>query len=237
MRIQDSHLSIIEEITLSTLRGLEYLVHIKIPVGEKKNKISISAGDLRHFNLKEVTDLYTVALYLKDKGLDFNVTFDLKNDVPRELHFQGSDDWEEVAFLEGGSIEILDTQIKELISELINKEDIKNIINITYNINIGKFTFNAKNSVVLEGKQKDISDCLVDAGINKKISWDIINDKMADLSEDLLSNSDLLKIKRSINGSVVEINKKTEKYLEHEKMLIDYKDNEYWLQYEVKIDG
>jgi hypothetical protein len=118
METSSKRLPIIEEMALRVLRGLEYLMYSKIPTGKNKNEISISAGDMKRFALKEITDLYTVAIYLQEKGLDFYVTFDLRNDVPHELHFQGSDDWEEIAVIKGESIEIIDAKIKELIYKI-----------------------------------------------------------------------------------------------------------------------
>ncbi len=114
----------------------------------------------------------------------------------------------------------------------INK---KTEVHISYNINIGKFIFNNKGSVELEGKQKDTAECLVNAGKDVKISWDEIHDKFKDLvdDQDIPNTVELDTRKRSVRTAVKEINTHTKEYLEPNKDLIDAKNNEYWLQYEV----
>ena len=108
-------------------------------------------------------------------------------------------------------------------------------IHIAYNISIGKFIFNNKNFILLEGKQKDVADCLVKQGENIKVSWDEIYDTFKDLLTQK-DDSDGLGIdicKRSVRTAVKEINRHTIKYLLPNRQLIDAKNNEYWLQYQV----
>lgn len=118
-----------------------------------------------------------------------------------------------------------------------SKNENKKVFHISYNINIGRFIFNDNDSDVvdLEGKQKDTADCLVGAGKEVKISWDEIHDSFKDLvaDQDTPNATELDARKRSVRTAVTEINKHTEKYLKENKNLIDAKDNQYWLQYEV----
>ena len=108
-------------------------------------------------------------------------------------------------------------------------------IEISYNISIGQFIFNKKYKVVVEGKQKDTADILVDVGKDKKVSWDEIYEKFKDLTDghDLPNTTELDIHKRSVRTAVTEINNHTKKYLDEDKKLIDAKNNEYWLQYNV----
>ena len=126
MEISRNHLTIIEKMALPVLEALEYYVYSNEPTGPKRNQVVIRADMISLFKVSKVTDLYTVAMYLRENGLDFNITFDLKNDVPHELYFQGSDDWEEVAVLNGENIEAIDAKIKELINNLNSKALLKN---------------------------------------------------------------------------------------------------------------
>ena len=57
------------------------------------------------------------------------------------------------------------------------------------------------------------------------------------LSKKTLKQFEIILAKKSVNGAVTEINTKTEKYLEPHKSLVNFKDNQYWLQYDVNIDG
>lgn len=119
-------------------------------------------------------------------------------------------------------------RLKEIKSDL----GVKNIL-ITYNINIGLFIFNGKDKIEVSGKQKDTADCLINAGKNIKVSWDDINEKITSRIGEVLNENETKLAKKSVIGAVSEINKKTEKYLEPDKLLIDFKESEYWLQYEV----
>ncbi|MDO8451301.1 MAG: hypothetical protein Q7S76_00345 [bacterium] len=100
---------------------------------------------------------------------------------------------------------------------------------ISYNKNIGKFTFNDTDDVLLEGKQKDVADLLAENGMEVRVSWDDINDRFKDDLGDVPNDT----IKRSVRTAVTEINRRAAPYLLPGKDLIAAKDNEYWLQYEV----
>ena len=54
---------------------------------------------------------------------------------------------------------------------------------------------------------------------------------------EVLNDHEIVLAKKSVLGAMSEINNKTEKYLEPEKPLIDFKENEYWLQYKVSKNG
>ncbi|CAN5695392.1 hypothetical protein BH11PAT2_BH11PAT2_04910 [soil metagenome] len=110
-------------------------------------------------------------------------------------------------------------------------------IHITYNFDLGKFNFNDTDSVVVEGKQKDVADYLVEQGMNAKASWDAIHERFKDsLNPSRPTKEQILIRKKSVRTAVSQINKKTEKSLEKDKELISGKNNEYWLQYEVDKD-
>jgi hypothetical protein len=111
-------------------------------------------------------------------------------------------------------------------------------LKIKYNLNLGQLVFNGKNMIEIEGIQKCVVDCLVEAEKGKVVSWDEINEKKEGVNySGELTTHEMNLLKKSINGAVSEINKKTDKYLEEGKSLIGLKDNEYWLQYEIDIDG
>lgn len=100
---------------------------------------------------------------------------------------------------------------------------------ISYNTNLGKFTFNDAEDVFLEGNQKDVADCLTEHGKESKVSWDELFERIGDNKGP--SNTDAEK--RVVRTAVGEINKNTGRYLPMGKKLIVSKNNEYWLQYEV----
>jgi len=112
-----------------------------------------------------------------------------------------------------------------------------NQINISYNINIGRFVFNGKEIVNVMGKQKNVSDCLVEAGENIKVSWDAINEKITGNINEIFNDYEKLSIKKMVHGAVTQINKKTEKYLKLEKPLIYFNENEYCFQYPIDKNG
>ncbi|MBP6858065.1 MAG: hypothetical protein KBC11_02665 [Candidatus Pacebacteria bacterium] len=123
-------LSILEEQTLSILRRLEYQANITRLSDPDVNEVHIGAHDLDLSGLDNVEDLYRIALYLGNEGLDFKVTFDLRNDVPYELHFQGSGEWENIAVIKGKSIKDIEEKIKEIELKLISKKDSKNKVGV-----------------------------------------------------------------------------------------------------------
>ena len=240
-----TNLSLIEQQVLAILFQLEYYCDTttSLPDPKNKNTFVVTFGDIDFSSLRKITDLYSVATYLTDKGLDFSITHDLVNDIPITGAYLDSDhpseDSVQLGTIKGKSIKAIEEKIKQFISELNIKksESIKKEISITYNINMGQFIFNGKNTVEVEGKQKDASDCLVKAGENKKVSWEEMHERMDDISGiiygELLNLVQQTKVKRGVNGVVSEINFKTKEYLEPEKPLINFKENEYWLQYKV----
>jgi hypothetical protein len=119
-------LPILERQTLSILKRLEYQSNITRLSDPEASEVHIHAHDLDLSSLDKVEDLEGVALYLQGEGLDFYVTFDLRNDVPHELHFQGSDEWEEIAVVKGKSIKDIEEKIKEIELKLISKKELGN---------------------------------------------------------------------------------------------------------------
>lgn len=203
---------------------------------KERNFLSISDTVVDFSILNKPINLTDVEKYLQKNGVDFHLAVDFINDDPTISRTSDSlyDDYVEIAIINGGSTREINTKITELINKLESVEARPKNICITYNMNIGCFTINKKDKVVVEGKQKDVSDYLVNVGKNIKASWDEIYETFKDyVDEDSVNKAMTEAHKRSIRTAVNEINKHTEKYLEPDKDLIDYKDNEYWLQYEV----
>jgi len=225
-----NNLPILQQYTLIILEQIEYALDTKDCFQD--NKFSITFEDIDFAEIKKPENIYSVADFLKTKDINFVITFDFVNDHPDRYE---SD--KELGYIEDKDLASIKLKIKALINEFRSK----NIeINIVYHMSIGQFVFNEKDIIVVEGKQKDVSDYLTKAGKNIKTSWDEMYEKMQDIVESKsknLNKEEIKLAKKSINGAVKEINKKTEKYLEEDKQLIDFKNNEYWLQYKVKIDG
>ncbi len=107
-------------------------------------------------------------------------------------------------------------------------------LHISYNTNLGQLILNEDGLVELEGKQKDVAECLVKHGKDVKVSWDEIYEQFKDSveDEDIPNRVETDKRKRSVRTAITEINNHTKEYLGN-KELIGAKDNEYWLQHEV----
>lgn len=245
------NLTLLEQATLEILKQLEYRCDIATPIHLrnrvlKNNTLNINVDDIDLSSLKMSEDIIAVENYLWTKGLEFHMPLTEIDYINLESQLDleaGRTTIREIppATIKGESIEAIKTKIRELIDELDSKNTAqkKKKINIAYHDLIGQFVFNGENTVEVNGKQKDISDYLVMAGKNKKISWDEIYEKMLDTTKaiDGLNRLEINLAKKSINGVVTEINKKTERYLEQGISLINLKENEYWLQYEVGKDG
>jgi len=202
----------------------------------KQNKfLIIPYSEIDFSVLKKHMDIHNVEKYLQENGVRFHLSLDFIFDDPTILEV--SEDpyaiYSELGIINGESIEEIKTKIQILIDKLENKENGQRGISITYNINIGKFIFNGKDVCNVSGNQKSVSDCLVEAGENKNVSWDILNEKITGFVGEVLNNHEMALAKKTVHSAVTEINKKTEKYLEPEKLLIDFKESEYWLQYPI----
>lgn len=237
------NLTLLEQEALEILKQLEYRcesIELHNPEYVKEKKfLEITFGDLNFSVLKKGENIYDVEKYLQKNGLDFSITFDLINEFPDmyidDKHPIG--DFIQLGIIKGENIQSIKTKIKELINKLNNKKPAQSYITILYNKNIGQFLFNEKDTLIITGKQKDVVDCLTEADENIKVSWDEIHDKMIGRNDEQLNDHEMVLVKKSINGAVSEINKKTEKYLEPEKLLIGYKESEYWFQYKVNKNG
>ena len=240
------NLTLLESEALEALKQLERCcdsADLHFPKEVKKNKfLEVTFGDMDFSFIKKPENLFDVEKFLQKNGLDFHITFDITNDAPETYTDDNHPSVDSVTFgkINGKDTKTIKKTIRRIISKLSYKKSksIEKEITISYNIKIGRFIFNSKDTVEVAGKQKDVSDYLFEAGKDKKVSWDEINEKINDISnENPQDQKAITLIKKSINGAVTEINKKTEKYLEPQKQLIDFKDNEYWFQYKIGRDG
>ena len=203
------NLTLLDEEILEVLKKIEYCcenAELCYPESIKKQKaIEVIYPD-NHSNLERALMVNRIEKYFLKKGINFESTYNLVDDE--------SKDYIKLGIIRGESIVDIRKQILHLINELKSKGGTRNI-DITYNINIGRFTFNNKDIVVVEGKQKDVSDYLINAGENIKASWDEIHETFKDFAEEDTTNQTKIEAnKRSIRTAVNEINKHTEKYLE-----------------------
>lgn len=127
------------------------------------------------------------------------------------------------------------TRYQEKSLEVAKPKEENNKIVISYKIGLGQLIFNDFPPVTLEGKQKDTADCLVNAGKDKKVSWDEIYEIFKDVTtdQDLPNPTELDAQKRSVRTAVNGINNHAKNYLQQKQDFIGAKGNEYWLQYEV----
>jgi hypothetical protein len=229
--------------------------HYTAPIGEDK--------DLDYFYLEETAWLgklldqsKVISLGNIYKYLSRNLMFNRGKTKSAQKELDTADDFIRVALgkvqalrhkyygssiptqgLEEGPLKIHLT--KFLTEKQINVETSqKPKLKIEYNEKIGQLVFNGKYTIEIEGVQKHVLDCLMKAEEDDKVSWDEIQETIegATYTGDLNSYETNL-AKKSINGAVSEINKKAERYLEEGKVFIGLKNNEYWLQYEIDIDG
>jgi hypothetical protein len=238
-------LSIFEEKVLAIIRQLEHCCEVaeqQNPEEIKENKIlKIGFDDIDLSVIKETKEMYAIEKYLQKNGVDFHL--EGKNIIDRFMltsrnklylpPFLGRST--QIATIGGENIQDIKMEIRELIKKLSSGNLPEK--SIGYNTNLGQFIFDGKDTVEFEGKQKDVTDCLMEAGREVKVSWDAINEKMEGVDSLDLNKHEIILTKKSVHGAVIEINEKTERYLEKNKPLIGFKDNEYWLQYEVKRDG
>ena len=216
------------------------------PEKVKEDKfLKIIFSDIDFSILGKTENIYDVEKYLQNNGVDFyiqgNDLIDRFPGLPINKYLPFNNDTR-LGIIKGGNIKEIKTKIKDLINRLKSKESAavpeipsKLEVKVQYNVNLGQFIFNDDRRVEFEGKQKDVTDCLVSGGKDHKVSWDEINERMGGESD--LNEHGINLAKKSVNGAVSEINKKTEKYLESGKLLIGFKDNEYWLHYRVDTDG
>ena len=138
--------------------------------------------------------------------------------------------FEELGLADTHSPEDFKEHLKDL-NHFLNEigQEHKKELHISYNANLGKFTFNDTDSIKLEGNQKDVADCLVEKGKEVPVSWDELFERIGDNIGPSHGDADI----RTVRTAVTEINKHAAKYLPQGKNFVDAKNNEYWLQYEV----
>lgn len=231
--------------------------HLIEPIGEDK--------DLNSFYLEEIDTLYKLLRnpveqsvisgeYIRD-NLSRNLMFNRGKTESAQKELDRADDCIRIVLgkvqsmrrkhygssvptqgLEEGPLKLYLADFlteKQTRVETVRKPKLK----IEYTLNLGQLVFNGKSTVEISGIQKDVMDCLIEAEGNGKVSWDAIYEEIQGTTYIELNKHETILAKKSINGAVSEINKKTERYLEEGKLLIEFKDNEYWLQYEIDIDG
>jgi len=228
------NLSLLEQEALGILKKIEYCCDsAKATDYEQVKEIKCFEVHYAVENrsiVKKLVSRHNIENYLKKEGIDIRLHYDFEEDSTGELIQEG--------MIEGGSVEEITAKVKGLIHKLVSKTK-DETITIHYNTKIGVFTFNGKKIKPFEGIQRVVSTSLVIAGCDTKVSWDEINEKNLGAGEAISGDpgtNERTLIKKRINGAVSEINKKTEKYLKDE-LLIGLKDNEYWLQHDVTIDG
>ena len=239
-------LSLLEREALEILKQLQYRcdqfeLFNKKKEGESGVQVEILADEIKIPPLFKEKDrlltLYTIAKYLEGKGLNFTLTPKYINNNPSSQVYEGGD-YDVIGIIKGESIQDIKAKIEELIADLQSKEAIqrKKSTNIMYKEGTGQLAVNGEDSDAFSGKQKDIIDCLVDAGKDKRVSWQEIHDKFQDsvTDQDSPTKGELSKRKRSIRNAVKAINDRAKiLILSSKKDLIAAKENEYWLQYEV----
>lgn len=234
-----ANLNLLEQEVLPLLRRLEYRcesVGLQNPEEiEKKGFIEIMVSDVDFKLISRRDMLKSVEAYLQKNGLDFSITANLDDDTPEEYDLDY--DYVPIGIIKGENIEAIKTKIENIISELEDKKTEPK--KVKYNTDLGQFVFNDGKIIQLEGKQKDVAECLALAGKNKKVSWDVIHGKIEGLPEasDALSKKERISTKKSIRGAVSEINGKIEKHFGSKISFINFKKNEYWLTYDVEKDG
>ena len=239
------HLSLLEKEVLEILKQLEYLcesIELNNPEKIAKEKsLSIKYKDLNLGILNKRMNIHNVEKYLQSNEVPFNLTENFEFDDLSVL--ESSNDpiavHAQIAEIYGENIEEIKLKIKGLIDKLSSKELEKHTINITYNKGLGKLTFNNKNEVILEGQQRDVTSCLTEKNAWKEdIGIGDLHDyiKKENLEYDKFSPTEKKQRNDSVRSSSNEINKKTSEFLEKNKVLIKYKDNRFWLEYEIQMN-
>jgi hypothetical protein len=234
-------LSTIEEESLAVLKQLEYCcdtAELRNPQLTRDRKfLWISYKEINFSTIGKPENIVNVEKYLQQNGVDFYLSLDFINDDPTvlEVSLDPMALDTQLAVINGNDIQEIKASIVNLMNKLIAKSAIHTQTIITYNINIGQFKFST-GTVTVEGNQKDAVDCLVEEGVDKKVSWDVIFEAFKNDMDGVAMPADRKKRarqKRSVSTAVTEVNKKTNKYLDPNKDLIARKDNEYWLEYVV----
>lgn len=122
-----------------------------------------------------------------------------------------------------------------LLKEKEEREALEKKKIISYNKNLGRLTINGKRLLEFLGKQKEMLDCLTEAGKNKKVSWEKIYEDTEGMPSKIYSKLEQKVIKKSVLDVAYQINNRTAAPLEADErsMFIGVRKNEYWLQYEV----
>lgn len=123
-------LSKLEKQAYMALVNLEYQANITKLYQSKSKKVVIRTNEFKEnpfgkdfVFFRESTELYYVAEYLKNKGLNFKITFDLVNDTPLPPHYSASNSWPELGFIKDKSIDVIQEKIENLILELKSKAE------------------------------------------------------------------------------------------------------------------
>ncbi len=133
------------------------------------------------------------------------------------------------------TIKIMRGALAIFVKEKELREALEKKKSISYNKNLGRITINGKKLSEISGKQKGLIDCLMEAGKDKRVSWEKIYEDTEGMANKIYGKLEQRAIKKSVLGIVYEINKKTQAPLEagEKSLLIGMKKNEYWLQYEI----
>ena len=240
-------LSVLEKESLEILKQLEHLCEtvelIKPEEVSKEKSLSVKYNNIDFSILKRRKNIHAIEKYLRKNDVPFYLSDDFEFDD--HLVLESSNDpaatYMEIGEVLGENVLEIKAKINSLIRKLDSEEEQKIVQNITYSLNIWKFIFNNEGVVLLEGKQRDVASCLVsnDAWESRVRIGDIY-DYIKPLPE---SYNELRKNKKEwktfcdvIREAANEINKKTKQYISEEK-LIDYKNNEYWLERKIGKDG
>jgi hypothetical protein len=235
------NLTLIDKTYLQALEELEY--HLHLNKNKEGQSYEIPFRCFSSLPIKDSKDLYGIAEYLQENEIDLKITFDLVNDHPDqfvdELH-QNSEDVT-LAVLKTGDINETLNKIKNLIVNIKgDKEESKNPLKIFFYTDLGKLVFNDNDIIFLEGKQKDLANCLVNEGKHVRVGLGDIYDYMKITNEDFQTfkkgSQQFKAYSDVVRQSANEINRKAERYITLKGKLIDYKNNEYWLECQIDKD-
>jgi hypothetical protein len=119
----DSNLSILQENTLEILRQIEYVLDVSdYP---KDGKTRITFGDIDFSVLRKAEDLCSVAEFLKEKKINFELTFDLVNENPASYVSKDcpEEDDVELGYIKDKNANTIKEKILRLKSEILKSQD------------------------------------------------------------------------------------------------------------------
>lgn len=112
----------LEKQALILLPQLEYCSNVvKLSDPDSKKPLVITFGDIGVSSIRKLDDLYGIALYLRERGLNFSITYDFKHYQPHEdVHYgwAETEDEVEIGIVKGESIGAIDAKIHEIIVSL-----------------------------------------------------------------------------------------------------------------------